>query len=712
MNLNHLAIALIELDPANLSGLEEFKKTLTQSKKKAKGHLKDILNEACSVVDALFEQTPEQRQDGIARLGMLLEQAMDNNFVDASEEKTKKLPENQPEILQSPEESLKFTLSTDFDSDLLNEFIIENMEWANMAESAILDWEQNPDNQEFLNTIFRGFHTIKGTSAFLNLDCVKNIAHQVESMLAKVRDGEDVFTISYANLSLKSLDVIKSILGEMKSSGPGRQIELPVGYGELLECLRSFSSETKETITQRSNIATGKISKEPVAEQKIQEMPEVQEAEESDESEELQDIQEPQEKIVIKDSQPVSDHPLASIKSADRIVESTVRVKVDRLDKLLDTVGELVIAQTMVGQDELITSGKNHELNKKISQAGKIVRELHDLSMVLRMVPLKNTFQKMTRLTRDLAQKSGKTVTCVTEGEDIEIDRNMVDMVADPLVHLIRNAVDHGIETPEERRHMGKPENGHIRLTAAHAESSIMLTVWDDGRGMSRQAIVNKAIERGLIDSAERMTDEDVWQMIFLPGFSTAKNVTEISGRGVGMDVVRKAVEALRGRIEVQTVEGQGCSFIMKMPLTMAITDGMIVKVGSQKYILPTANIHKAVRPVKSDIHTVNQRAEMLSFRDEMVAVVRLHRLFDIPDAQTELTAGLLVVIGEGQQRCALFVDDLLSQTQVVTKLLGNGINNVPGIAGGAILGDGTVGLILDAASIVNIARQQVNVSN
>jgi two-component system chemotaxis sensor kinase CheA len=232
-----------------------------------------------------------------------------------------------------------------------------------------------------------------------------------------------------------------------------------------------------------------------------------------------------------------------------------------------------------------------------------------------------------------------------------------------------------------------------------------MLTVWDDGRGLSRQKIVDKAISRGLIDSAERMTDQEVWQMIFQPGFSTAEQVTEVSGRGVGLDVVCQAVDALRGRIEVQSSEGQGCAFIMRMPLTMAITDGMVVRVGSQRYILPIANIQKAVRPVEADIHTVNQRAEMFDFRGDLLPVFRLHRLFDIMDAQTELTLGLLVVIGEGQQRCALFVDDLLSQTQVVTKLLGKGINKVQGVAGGAIMSDGTVGLILDTTGIVNIAR-------
>jgi two-component system chemotaxis sensor kinase CheA len=543
-----------------------------------------------------------------------------------------------------------------------------------MAESAILDWEKDPNNQELLNTIFRGFHTIKGTSSFINLDCVKDVAHKAESMLVRVRDGQESFTRGHADLSLKSLDMTKSILERMKTSGPGQQIELPLGYEELLEALKNFIYGTRDS-------QVNDLSPEPAVKQ------------------------EPREKLARKDGEASADQFLAASQVPDQIVESTVRVKIDRLDKLLDTVGELVIAQTMVGQDELIVSGKHRELSKKISHAGKIVRELQDLSMILRMVPLKGTFQKMARLARDLSQKNGKRVNFTVEGEDIEIDRNMVDMVADPLIHLIRNAVDHGIETPEERRRLGKSEDAWIYLTAGHVGSSIMLTVWDDGRGLSRQKIVDKAISRGLIDSAERMTDQEVWQMIFQPGFSTAEQVTEVSGRGVGLDVVCQAVDALRGRIEVQSSEGQGCAFIMRMPLTMAITDGMVVRVGSQRYILPIANIQKAVRPVEADVHTVNQRAEMLDFRGDLLPVFRLHRLFDIMDAQTELTLGLLVVIGEGQQRCALFVDDLLSQTQVVTKLLGKGINKVQGVAGGAIMSDGTVGLILDTAGIVNMAR-------
>ncbi len=697
MNVNHLAISLIELDPENLSDLEAFKQNLILAKKKTRGRLKDILGQACTEIETWFDHDLESRKAGIVRLGELLEQAMELNRENFPEAKPKKTQTIEPKN----KELLKFTLSNEFDAKLLNEFIVEGMECANMAESAMLEWENDPNNRELLNTIFRGFHTIKGTSSFINLDCIKDLAHQAESMLVKVRDGQEDFTRNHADLSLKALDMIKGILDRMKSSGPGQQIQLPSGYQETLEALKNFISGIRETKAKS-------VSVETVAKPEYQELISEKDEEAFEDNPEAisQTSNQVDEPAVSQTAKKVAESKVSQTPS--QIAESTVRVKIDRLDKLLDTVGELVIAQTMVGQDELVTDGKHREFAKKVSHASKIVRELHDLSMILRMVPLKGTFQKMARLARDLSLKNGKMVKFIIEGEEIEIDRNMVDMVADPLIHLIRNAVDHGIETPEERLKAGKSETGQVYLTASRVEGSIMIMVKDDGRGLNRQKIIDKAMSRGM-DSVERMTNKEVWQIIFMPGFSTAEKVTEVSGRGVGLDVVHQAVEALRGRIEVQSSEGQGCSFIMRMPLTMAITDGMVVKVGSQRYILPIANIQKAIRPLESDIHTVNQRAEMLDFRGDMLPVFRLHRLFEIHDALTDLTAGLLVVIGDGQQRSALFVDDLLTQTQVVTKLLGKGINNVPGVAGGAIMSDGTVGLILDTAGIVNMARQRIN---
>ncbi|MDI6742242.1 MAG: Hpt domain-containing protein, partial [Smithella sp.] len=344
MSLNHLAIALIELDPDNLSELETFKKNLALSKKQTTGNLKNILERAYDETEALFDQSPELRKAGIVRVGELLEQAMEIDIEKDSgikQKKQKNTPVKKKEITH-------VTLSDDFDSDLLNEFIAENMEWSVMAESAILDWEKNPNNRELLNTIFRSFHTIKGTSSFLNLDCVKDLAHQAESMLSRVRDGEDNFTTRHADLALKSLDLIKSILERMKSSGPGQKIQIPAEHEDVLENLKNFVSGVND-------LQDDDFSGEPVI---ITERDELA----STDSEDI-----------------LADQNVTDIRTAEQKAEATVRVKVDRLDKLLDTVGELVIAQTMVGQDEILINGENHDLSKKISHASKIVRELHDL---------------------------------------------------------------------------------------------------------------------------------------------------------------------------------------------------------------------------------------------------------------------------------------------------------------------------------------------
>jgi two-component system chemotaxis sensor kinase CheA len=368
-------------------------------------------------------------------------------------------------------------------------------------------------------------------------------------------------------------------------------------------------------------------------------------------------------------------------------------------------VGELVIAESMISQDPTVKQGGHIELNRKIAHAEKIVRELQDLSMAMRMVPLKAPFQKVARLVRDLGSRSGKRVEFVAVGEDTEIDRNMVDFLGDPLVHMVRNSVDHGIEPPEERRAAGKPEHGTVRLAAYHASGNVVVELRDDGRGLDRDKIVRKAIQQGLIASAEGLTDKDVYDLIFAPGFSTADKITDVSGRGVGMDVVRRNIEALRGRVEIQSRPGEGTTFLVRLPLTLAITDGMLVRVGRERYIVPTINIHLSFRPPRSTLSTVAGRGEMVMLRDEIMPLVRLHRMFGVTDAKEDPTDALLMVVGDGSQRTALLVDELLGQQQVVAKTLGDGLGRVPAISGGAILGDGRVGLILDVNELLTLAR-------
>jgi two-component system chemotaxis sensor kinase CheA len=391
--------------------------------------------------------------------------------------------------------------------------------------------------------------------------------------------------------------------------------------------------------------------------------------------------------------------------TTDRARETTIRVRTERVDTLVEMVGELVIAHSMIAQDPAVVTGTNVELARKVAHAGKIIRDLQDLSMGMRMVPLRAQFQKLARLVRDLATKAGKEVYFEVEGEETEIDRNLVDSLSDPLVHMIRNAVDHGIESPSAREACGKPRIGIVRLRASHASGNVMVDLSDDGRGLSRDRIAKKAIELGIISTADGLSDTEVFALIFSPGFSTADQVTEISGRGVGMDVVRRNLEALRGRVDIASEPGAGTTFTLRLPLTLAITDGMLVRVGAERFVVPTSHIRLSFRPEASALTTYAGRGEMVVLRDEVIPLVRLHQVFDVTGAESDPTRALVMVVGDGAGYAALLVDELLGQQQVVAKTLGDGLGNVPGVSGGAILGDGRVGLILDLAEVLALAR-------
>lgn len=369
-------------------------------------------------------------------------------------------------------------------------------------------------------------------------------------------------------------------------------------------------------------------------------------------------------------------------------------------------VGELVIAHSMLAADPRNDVSRDPELSRKVGHAGKIVRELQDMSMSLRMVPLRPTFQKLTRIVRDVAKKSDKLIQFVSTGDDTEIDRNMVDVIAEPLIHMVRNAADHGIESTAARVAAGKSPTGTVRLAAYHSGGSVVIDLSDDGGGLDRDRILAKATQKGLIDPNKSLSESEIYQLIFLPGFSTTENVTDISGRGVGMDVVRRNIEQLKGRIEITSERGRGTVFSIRLPLTLAITDGMIVRVGSERYIIPTVNIAMNFRPEASQVSTVAGRGELILLRGELIPLFRLHQLFKVGGAVTEPTRGLVVVLRDAAGACGLLVDELLGQQQVVAKSLGAGVGKVPAVSGGAILGDGRVGLILDPSSLVQLAKE------
>jgi len=576
----------------------------------------------------------------------------------------------------TPDEDL---LPADADLTLLNDFVVESRDCLEGAEAALLALEHDPANSEAINTVFRAFHTIKGTSAFLGLVRITTFAHSAESLLSAVREGKIEFTPACADLALRAADMLKSLLGAIHDATPGRLMPVPAGHDDLLAALGRLDLIEA--------CAAASASQGPVHA--------------ANEPEQTS----PPEATAV----PIVEAPSAPGDRAardGRAGEASVRIRTDRLDRLIDMVGELVIAQAMISQDETIVKSGRQDLSRKVVHAGKIVRELQDLSMSMRMVPMRASFQKMVRLSRDAAHRSGKHVELSLEGEDTEIDRNMVDVIADPLVHMVRNAVDHGIETPAARTAAGKPPLGRLRLAAYHAGGNVVVELEDDGKGLDRERIVRKAIEKGLIETEKGMSDADIFKLIFEPGFSTNEVVTDLSGRGVGMDVVRRNLESIQGRIEIASEPGRGTKFTFRLPLTLAITDGMSVRVGSERYIIPIIHIQICFRPTAGDLSTIQGRGEMVRLRDMLMPMIRLHRFFEVPGAQPDPGNALLVVVFAGDRRCALLVDELLGQQQVVAKPLGAGMKGRRGIAGGAILGDGRVGLILDVPDLMILAQR------
>ncbi|HTZ19029.1 MAG TPA: chemotaxis protein CheA [Dissulfurispiraceae bacterium] len=683
--LEEITAILIQLEPENLTELREIRSRIETFFGSMAGIdlLQWPLNNVLIDLDDLINTAPINFRDKLMKVldhlhamkGMPKQQ--EPCIPGAEEDRTKAVRQKGQEPGTGCTQEAT-ALPTDPDRELIGEFVTESKDLLEKAEAALLLLESDPTDMDSVNTVFRTFHTIKGNSGFLGLLHVQEFAHRAESLLSRVRDREIRFGGIYADLALRSTDILKELTEGVQEMLAGKESLLPAGYREVIQLLDNPSAAEQKS--PGSHSAEKGHKDEPTS------------------------IPSEVPNNILKNT---GYNSRRTQRKTPTEPDSSLRVRTDRLDRLVDMVGELVIAQSMLAQDTIVHQSGNHELLRKVAHSGKIVRELQDLAMSMRMVPLKGTFQKIARLVRDLAQKSDKSVEFVGEGEETEIDRNMVDVLNDPLVHMVRNAIDHGIESPEIRSALGKPPTGTIRLSAYHSRGNVVLELRDDGKGLDRDKIVQKAIEKGLLDSEKNLSESEALKLIFLPGFSTADKVTEISGRGVGMDVVVKNVETLHGRINVASEPGKGCTFFVRLPLTLAVTDGMLVKVGDQRYIIPTVNIHLSLKPERSALSTVAGQGEMVMLRGDLIPVFRLHSLFSIDTAVTDPVEGLLVIIGEGGKRCALLVDELIGQQQVVAKSLGEVLAKIPGISGGAILGDGRVGLILDASGIVSLTRER-----
>ena len=391
--------------------------------------------------------------------------------------------------------------------------------------------------------------------------------------------------------------------------------------------------------------------------------------------------------------------------SQAQVESTTIRVAVNKVDQLINLVGELVITQAMLAQNSLgLDSAVHQQLLAGLADLDRNTRDLQESVMSIRMIPMSIVFSRFPRMLRDLANKLGKKVELVTLGEATELDKGLVEKITDPLTHLVRNSGDHGIELPAERLANGKPEHGTITLSASHQGGSIVIEVKDDGKGLSRQKILSKARERG-IDVSDQMSDADVWQLIFAPGFSTADVVTDVSGRGVGMDVVKRNIAALNGSVEIDSSEGYGTKVSVRLPLTLAIMDGMSVGVGEEVYILPLSSVVESFQVNASDVNTVAQGSQLVKVRDEYMPVIGLERIFEVPRFDLEKSSTIMVVVEADGNRVALLVDELLGQHQVVVKNLESNYRKVPNVSGATILGDGRVALILDIGGLVRRAR-------
>jgi len=581
--------------------------------------------------------------------------------------------------------------------DNLNDFLCESREHIANSEQALLQLEKNPSDKELINTVFRAFHTIKGVAGFMNLGPIVSLAHSAEFLLDGARNDKVTLNSQYLSIILKTCDLMGQLIRVFEGGTPPTNGQLKSLIDQLQRAVQGDLTNAGGAELKTAPAATPSPATLRAPATTVPTAPAAAPASQTPQSAAAKPTASPEV------SAPTGAPAAGGMKRADQ----TVKVSTARMDTLVDMVGELVIAQQMVVQDPSVRGLNEQRMQRNLTMVGKIIRDLQKVSMSLRMVPIKSTFQKMARLVRDVSAKAGKHITLHTEGEDVELDRNVVEEIADPLVHMIRNSCDHGIEPAEVRRAAGKPDTGNVWLRAFHSGGSIVIEIEDDGKGLDRARIVAKAIEKGIY-APDRpvadISDTEVFNLVFLPGFSTAEKVTDISGRGVGMDVVRRNIEALRGKIDIRSTAGKGTVFSMRLPLTMAIIDGMVVRVGAQRYVIPTLSIERSFRPKPKDVHTVVGKGEMAMVRGGLLPIHRLRHVLGRGGDPTNTADDLLIVVETQGTRACLAADEIIGQQQVVIKALGQATQSIRGVSGGAILGDGRVALILDIGGILSEA--------
>ena len=650
--------------------------------------------------------------------------------------------------------------------ELLEDFLVEAFEMIEEMDQDLVELENNPDDLELLNKIFRVAHTIKGSGSFLNFDKLTHLTHHMEAVLDKARKGELKITPDIMDIILESIDAMKAILEYIRDNGndsaPDVNVEPIVKKLDAIVKGENASAngevekkeENKEESEKVGNFNLDEITPDNLDELDLSELspeeldkvldklvddmntaPEegeedFEEMEEHEEKEEKKEDNKEENKEnvpakaqnttpVKKESQEVSkveEKKAALKKSIVSTKEQTIRVDVRRLDQLMNLIGELVLAKNRLikiyNDVEERYEGEKflEELNQVVSSISIVTTDLQIAVMKTRMLPIGKVFNKFPRLVRDLSRDLHKKVKLIISGEDTELDKSIIEEIGDPLVHMIRNAVDHGIETPEERIKNGKPEEGTIWLKAYNEGNMIVIEIKDDGHGMDPEKLKQKAIEKGIItpSEAENMSDKEAFMLIFKPGFSTAAKVTNVSGRGVGMDVVKTNIEKLNGIIEVDSVKGKGSTFKLKIPLTLAIIQALLVASQEDLFAVPLSNVIETVRIVEEDIYTIEGKS-VLKLRNEVLPLVNMADVFEIEKVLEPEKYLYVVILGLGATKIGLIVDRFIGQEEIVIKSLGEFLKGLPGIAGATIRGDGRVTLIVDVGSLMKLAKETHN---
>ena len=558
------------------------------------------------------------------------------------------------------------------DAELASMFVAEAIDHLGSIEKTLLKLETAPDDTTLLNDVFRPFHTVKGNASALGLITVQHFAHTIESLLDRCRSGKHSVGSVEVDLILKSVDLLTALITDIAARANG-------AAGRSLRVERLALTEAVESL-----IVSG-----PAVSRQDRVKPSGAAAAFS---------------VGASRSTPASSAvPTAVVHARDVAADTSVKVDTRKLDGLVDMVGELMILQSLIYENPALADLGDERLTRNLAQLRRITTDLQRSAMSMRMVPIRQTFQKMSRLVRDLGRTSGKQVELILHGEDTELDRRVVEDISDPLMHMVRNSVDHGIEPAEARLAAGKHEVGRLWLRAFHQGGNIVIEMTDDGGGLNTERILEKAIAQGLVPPGDALTDAAIHQLIFEPGFSTAEKVTEISGRGVGMDVVRRNIESLRGRIDISSTPGAGTTFAMTLPLTLAIVDGLLIASGKERFVIPTFAVRESLRPLRSAVHTVQGTPRLVQVRDRLVPLVWLTDLFTPGAARIDPSEATVVVIEDNARLIGLVVDRLVGKQEVVVKSLGDTFAGVRGVTGGAILGDGRIGLLLDAHGIVTI---------